>query len=323
MPVAYVQDTGYFSVQGGTGAATGSFATTPTVGNTMIATVSTFEDVVAAHAVRYTDNNGNDWVEDMTNAAPDPNPSYSRIARAFIRKTASRLTVSIDVIGTGVSQISACVAEFSGVRSESPLDRTATNGTAGSATSITAGPTSALSQNQEVAISTLARSGAPVNYAATACAGFTLLFAQNDITFQPGAGAYNIVTTGVAQTAAWTWTTGTNVYQVTSLATYRAGPAITQQPARFIVDASASITFSVTAIAAGGTLTYQWQELLSGTWTNIVGQTSTSLVRTAPSSPGGASYRCVVTDSDGTTTSDVGMVIVLTDNLRSPWGAKT
>ena len=91
------------------------------------------------------------------------------------------------------------------------------------------------------------------------------------------------------------------------------GPVITAQPANLTVGAGANGSFSVTAT---GTLplTYQWQLSVDAgaSWTNLPttpspysGITANALtITTAIKALSGVQYRCLVTNSGGTTTSD-------------------
>lgn len=88
------------------------------------------------------------------------------------------------------------------------------------------------------------------------------------------------------------------------------GPTINTQPANQSVTSPATATFSVSATASAGSLTYQWQRqpAAGGGFTNISGAVAASYTTGATTvSGGGASsgdqYRVVVTDSNGSTTS--------------------
>ena len=87
------------------------------------------------------------------------------------------------------------------------------------------------------------------------------------------------------------------------------GPTIDAQPSNQTVTAPATATFSVSATASGGSLSYQWQRQPSGgAFSDISGATSASYTTGATSVSGGGhnngdAYRCVVTDSNGSTTS--------------------
>lgn len=78
------------------------------------------------------------------------------------------------------------------------------------------------------------------------------------------------------------------------------GPTINTQPANQTVAPGGTFTFSVAATASGGALSYQWQK---GT-TNISGATSATYSGAAGTDGvNGDTFRCVVTDSNGSTTS--------------------
>ena len=91
-----------------------------------------------------------------------------------------------------------------------------------------------------------------------------------------------------------------------------ASPAITQQPLNGTVGVGQTATFSVTA--SGANLTYQWQSMASGagSFTNIGGATSSSY--TTPGltlADNGTQFRVVVTNPQGSATSNAATVTVL------------
>lgn len=62
-------------------------------------------------------------------------------------------------------------------------------------------------------------------------------------------------------------------------------------------------TYNVSVVAAGATLTYQWQKLNGAVWSNISGATSTSFSIASVTATDAASYRVNVTGTCGTVTS--------------------
>lgn len=81
-------------------------------------------------------------------------------------------------------------------------------------------------------------------------------------------------------------------------------PIITAQPGSAMVVDGGTATFSVTASASAGSLTYQWQSDTGGGFSNISGETSSSYTTgTLGLSDNYNHYRCNVTDSNGTTTT--------------------
>jgi hypothetical protein len=83
------------------------------------------------------------------------------------------------------------------------------------------------------------------------------------------------------------------------------GPTITQQPSAQNVCAGSTATFTVAATGSG-TLTYQWQKnsVNMSNGGDISGATSTTLQIANCDSSDAANYRCVVTDSNGSTNSN-------------------
>lgn len=84
-----------------------------------------------------------------------------------------------------------------------------------------------------------------------------------------------------------------------------AAPAITTQPKSQTATAGQSVTFSVVATGTGS-LSYQWQKNNS----NVSGGTTASYTFTAESSDNNATFRVMVTDSNGTTPSNTATLTV-------------
>lgn len=95
------------------------------------------------------------------------------------------------------------------------------------------------------------------------------------------------------------------------------GPTINTQPSNQAVTQPATATFSVVATTSGGALSYQWQRQPSGGggYTDISGAVASSYTTPATTVSGGSAnngdtYRCNVTDSNGTTTTSVATLTV-------------
>lgn len=82
-------------------------------------------------------------------------------------------------------------------------------------------------------------------------------------------------------------------------------PTINVQPVVRYAHLGEVAIFSVSATTSGGSLTYQWQDNSSGTFTNISGATAStySTVYAAPTM-NARKYRCVVSDDNGSATSN-------------------
>jgi GH25 family lysozyme M1 (1,4-beta-N-acetylmuramidase) len=92
-----------------------------------------------------------------------------------------------------------------------------------------------------------------------------------------------------------------------------AGPTITTQPTAASVCAAGTATFTIAA-SGSGTLSYQWQK--DGTNLSNAGHysgaTTTALTVSSADSNDVASYRCVVTDSNGSATSNAAALTLKT-----------
>lgn len=101
------------------------------------------------------------------------------------------------------------------------------------------------------------------------------------------------------------WAVGTFSAWVASAANFQSPilPIITAQPTDQTVASGSTATFSLTAT---GATSYQWQQFISGAWSDIGGATSSSYTTgTLARSDGGTPFRCNVTNASGTTTSNV------------------
>ena len=89
------------------------------------------------------------------------------------------------------------------------------------------------------------------------------------------------------------------------------GPVITRPPQDVSGEDGATATFTVTAIGTG-TLTYQWQTLFGGAWSNISGATSATYSVTIAPALDGTEYRCVVTDENSIQTASLPATLTVT-----------
>lgn len=126
-------------------------------------------------------------------------------------------------------------------------------------------------------------------------------------------GAWRLETKAVSANASGTFTaiTGTDSYVTAAIAILNGGggaPLITSQPQNQTTNSGSTATFTVVAQALGGGLSYQWQDNRTGVFTNVSGgsgATTTSYTTpNADQSFQGRTYVCVVTGSNGATTSN-------------------
>lgn len=102
------------------------------------------------------------------------------------------------------------------------------------------------------------------------------------------------------------------------------GPTITAQPVSTTVYQGNTASFSVTATASAGSLTYQWQVSTGGAYSNVTlgsGGTSASFTTAATNNAeaaNGYTYQCLVTDTNGTVTSSAAALTVIT-TATSAW----
>lgn len=95
-------------------------------------------------------------------------------------------------------------------------------------------------------------------------------------------------------------------------------PAIVTQPQSVTVSDGEDATFTVGA--TGTSPAYRWQRLNNGTWANVSGGTAATLTIADAEADDAGSYRVIVSNSEGTVTSDAA---TLTVNATSETGGGT
>lgn len=102
------------------------------------------------------------------------------------------------------------------------------------------------------------------------------------------------------------------------------GPTINTHPSNQTVTEPATATFSVSATASEGSLSYQWQVNSGGGWGNVStgsgGTTSSYTTAATTSAMNGYQYRCAVSDANGTTNSNAATLTVNEDEPPAPSG---
>jgi hypothetical protein len=103
-----------------------------------------------------------------------------------------------------------------------------------------------------------------------------------------------------------TWAAASGVYSSIGVAFKRTltKPELSAHPDSTAAKVGATATFSVTATGTGS-ITYQWSKYSGGSWSTIGGATSASYTTgTLAAADNGTLYRCAVTDTLGTITTD-------------------
>ncbi|HVM67204.1 MAG TPA: hypothetical protein VMU14_20210 [Acidimicrobiales bacterium] len=120
-------------------------------------------------------------------------------------------------------------------------------------------------------------------------------------------------------TPTWTASGGTQGAIITVPILSAVLPVITAQPQNVCVTQDNGVLLTVAGIASSGALTYQWQDNRTGSFANCVdGSDATTASYTTgpmPSNASGRQYNCILTDSNGNTTSNTVSVTV----LPFPW----
>jgi hypothetical protein len=142
--------------------------------------------------------------------------------------------------------------------------------------------------------------------------GFTIIASTNktdgSATSWPGCFAYKVVTadgsTAVSVSFTETGSTSAGIW-LYAFVPAPTGPTINTQPQNQVAKTGSTASFSVSATASAGTLSYQWQLNTGSGWSNVSGATSSSYTTpTLTNSFDQYLYRVNVTDSNGTVSSD-------------------
>lgn len=133
----------------------------------------------------------------------------------------------------------------------------------------------------------------------TASTGYTFTGLTQSTEYDFTVSAYDDAANESAQSTALTITT-----EATPVA-----PSFSTHPASQMVNEDTEVTFTIVASGVP-TPTYQWQVDTGGGFANISGETSTSYVFTCDVGDTGNQYRCVATNSEGTTNSNAAILTV-------------
>jgi len=173
----------------------------------------------------------------------------------------------------------------------------AVNGNPGSDGSVALAVTSALAANGTVGVAfsyQILANATVTSYSASGLpAGLSLNSSTGLISGSP---------TSVGATSVVIGVTGSSGSTSTTLALTISPTIYLSQSPALAVEAGGSVTLGV-AILGGGTVTYQWQRLVDGVWTNVTGATSASYTLSSVSSALVGSYRVLVTTAGVTTAS--------------------
>jgi hypothetical protein len=147
-----------------------------------------------------------------------------------------------------------------------------------------------------------------VTFGSTAATSFTVNSATQITAVDPAAPAAGSVNVTVVTPY------GTSATSPADLFAYVSPPTITTQPSSLTVTAGRPASFTVSATGTA-TLSYQWQESVAGTWTNISGATATNYTIAAASPTNAGSYRVIVSNAGGSIPSNT---VTLSVNPAAP-----
>jgi hypothetical protein len=282
-----------------------------TLGNTLIATLTAYNSGTGITGRVFDNVNVGDWTQDayISQAMQGTETETVGIYHKDVA-LAGTTTVTFGM-SSSIGGSLCTIEEVSGLAS-SALDQSGTNFDVSTTSSASVSASAPNASSQGYAVSALAIYGG-ANMAIVPTSPFTEVFVSNDGTAtNPSETADKAISSSETTACAWTHSHSTQVGWVAALATFKLAvapvvPTITSQPANQPVAASSTASFSVSATASAGSLSYQWK--LNGS--NISGATSSSYTTGLLSAANnGDAYSCAVTDSNGTVTSAVGRVFI-------------
>ena len=216
----------------------------------------------------------------------------------------------VTVTVSGAVAITVLLVELTGVLTASVLDGSSL--VADAASPFTSGNVATTQADEILVAGIIGASGSnPATHAissASPASGWTIQTSAeetNGASFFTGAIATQTVSATGTYNGGFTESGASNAAVL--LAAFKlaaAAPTINTQPTNQRVEAGSTASYSVSATASGGSLSYQWQSNASGSFVDISGETASTY--TTGTLPAGTAYavRCVVTDSNGSKNSD-------------------
>lgn len=288
MAGSFIQGKGFQA--GGTAAPTASFDTDVTVGSAILV----FGGHVASASqtiTGVTDNNGNTYSQIIAPMASDA--SGLKSAAVWIATGCNAGPTTVTITYSSATNVSGIVLELGGIGS-SPFDQTNFALNFSGAGSISSGNVTTTSANEYVLGLLYFDSAETV----TAGSGYTSRFSFTGSSFgdQFTVQDKNLSTTTTLDSSASKTGFSDWLNVIVTLKQTVVGPTINTQPSDATVTAGATATFSVSATASAGSLSYQWNDA-SGP---ISGATSSSYTTpTLSVGDSGDHFWCTVTDTNG------------------------
>jgi hypothetical protein len=150
---------------------------------------------------------------------------------------------------------------------------------------------------------------------------FTVVATGDSLSYQwlkdgePISGAtsdsYNIPSTTIGDAGAYQCDVSNSAgFELSDAAilTIEVPPSVYASPSDFFGFVGDTVELEVGASGSG--LSYQWQKLIGGIWTNLAFETSSTLVYSSAATGDSGTYRCVVTNAYGSDTSGEATVLI-------------
>lgn len=250
-----------------------------------------------------TDSNSNTYIRIGTQVVGGSDQTIDRFYCS--NPLGGALTVS--ATGTGTNSYSIFVQEFTGAGWSGTLDQSST---AFGFSTISSGPiTISPSASGEALVTFIMSDDFVASIPFVAPSGYTIQQSQaiGNTNAATGAMATIIETSPGTYNATWGTLSGN---QLVCLDSFQGlpPPLFTVQPVNQTANIGTTATFTATVTSYGTGLSYQWQQLISGTWTNVGTNSSSYTTGTLGYADNGDTFQVIATDSIGSTNSGIGMV---------------
>lgn len=282
--------------QSGTPAGSSATIPQPVLGNFLVLCNFNFN----SRTTGASDTAGNIWTHQLS--AADSNMNWLNVFTAPVISTGSG-TNTISGLTDGVYW----VAEIQGVGA-TPIDGSVTSGTfsGSSGGTLTASPITtsvatdlilSFAIDQETATltvntGTLVASGSNVD--------FNIVQQHTTSSTGPYAESFNVPTSS-----------GETAVIIAIAIAGIAGPTINTQPSSTSTYVGSTATFTVSATTSGGSLSYQWQKFISGSWSNVGTNSSSYTTGNTTFADQGDLFQVIITDSNGSITSSTAKLNII------------
>lgn len=208
----------------GSSSTSSAFGSNTTTGNTILVTISTWNDAQANIVSSVTDSKGNTYTQDQASVKQTGTHTREYLYRSSNITGGASHTITVNYTGASNNYAAWAAIEVSGQTNSTPLDQ-ATNTSSNSAvTDAAIGPTGTTTQNDEIVVAGCGVDAPNSNIAiGTATTGYTAILTEQDALSYIGAQwAYKIISTTGTQSATWSHSNTSQAGWGAVIGTYKA-----------------------------------------------------------------------------------------------------